>query len=200
MKATSALHVIDQTERAALALDPLRLRMLQELVQPDSATGLARRLGMPRQKLNYHLRLLEQEGLIEVVEERKKRNLTERIVRTVAHSYLINPAALGSLAADPSRVGDRTSSAYLVAAAARVIQEVAGLRDQADAVGKQLPTLTLQADIRFATPADQQAFAEELAAQVARLVAKFHDDQAADGRRFRFISGAYPAPSEEKAT
>jgi DNA-binding transcriptional ArsR family regulator len=198
MKSTAALHVIDQSERAALALDPLRLRMLQELVQPDSATGLARRLGMPRQRLNYHLRLLEQDGLIEVVEERKKRNLTERIVRTVAHSYLINPAALGALAADPSRISDRTSSAYLVAAAARVIQEVAGLRDQADAAGKRLPTLTLQADIRFATPADQQAFAEELSAQVARLVAKYHDDQAAEGRRFRLISGAYPAPSEEK--
>ncbi|HEX9892965.1 MAG TPA: helix-turn-helix domain-containing protein [Gemmatimonadales bacterium] len=198
MKLASPLSVIDDPRRASLALDPIRLRLLQELAQPDSAVGLARRLGLPRQKINYHLRLLEEQGLVELVEERRRRNCTERVVRAVAHSYLINPAALGALAADPSRVSDRTSSTYLIATAAQVIRDVASLRDQADTAGKKLPTLTLQVDIRFASPADQQAFAQELSEDVARLTAKYHDDQAAGGRRFRFISGAYPAPAQEE--
>ena len=38
---------------------------MRALDQPDSAAGLARRLGVPRQKLNYHLRLLEDDGLVD---------------------------------------------------------------------------------------------------------------------------------------
>lgn len=191
------LHVVDRAAPAASLLDPLRLRILGELGQPDSAAGLARRLGLPRQKLNYHLRLLEEDGLVELVEERKKRNCTERVVRAVARSYLISPAALGALAADPERVEDRTSSAYLVATAARAITEVAAQRARADGAGKKLPTLTLHADIRFATPDAQHAFGEELARMVGRLVAKYHDDTAPRGRKFRLMAGAWPTPSPE---
>jgi len=191
------LLVVDQAAPAASLLDPIRLRILRELDQPDSASGLARRMGLPRQKLNYHLRLLEGDGLVELVEERKKRNCTERVVRAVARSYLISPAALGSLAADPERIADRTSSAYLVATAARAITEVAGQRERANQAGKKLPTLTLHADVRFATAATQHAFAEELARAVGRLVAKYHDDTAPRGRTFRLMAGAWPAPAPE---
>jgi len=193
----AALHVIDQPASAATLLDPTRLRILRALDQPDSAAGLARRLGVPRQKLNYHLRLLEDDGLVELVEERKKRNCTERILRAVARSYLISPATLGTLAADPERISDHTSSAYLVATAARAITEVAAAREGADRSGKKLPTLTLHADVRFATPADQQAFAQELTRALGALVARFHDDKAPRGRAFRVMAGAWPAPRPE---
>lgn len=191
------LLVVDRAAPAATLLDPLRIRILRELDQPDSASGLARRMGIPRQKLNYHLRLLEGEGLVELVEERKKRNCTERMVRAVARSYLISPATLGPLAADPERVADRTSSAYLVATAARAITEVSGQRARADQAGKKLPTLTLHADVRFATPTAQHAFAKELAETVSRLVTKYHDDTAPRGRSFRLMAGAWPAPAPE---
>jgi DNA-binding transcriptional ArsR family regulator len=195
----AALHVIDEPASAATLLDPTRLRILRALDQPDSAAGLARRLGLPRQKLNYHLRLLEDDGLVELVEERKKRNCTERVMRAVARSYLINPATLGALAADPDRISDRTSSAYLVATAARAITEVSAARAGADRSGKKLPTLTLHADVRFATPADQQAFATELTRTMTALIARFHDDKAPRGRAFRVIAGAWPAPPGESA-
>jgi DNA-binding transcriptional ArsR family regulator len=193
----AAVHVIEDTDRAAAVLHPLRLRILAELAEPDSATGLARRLGLPRQQLNYHLRQLEADGLVEIVEERQRRGCTERIVRAVARSYLISPAALGRLAADPARLPDRISSAYLVAVAARVIREVAALRAVAERAGKRLPTLTLQTDVRFASAEAQQAFAQELSQELARLAAKYHDDHAPAGRRFRVIAGAYPAPRED---
>ena len=192
-----ALAVITEPDRAATVLDPIRLKLLRELAQPDSATGLSRRLGLPRQKLNYHLRRLEDEGLVELVEERKKRNCTERVVRATARSLLISPAALGELAADPARIEDRGSSAYLVATAARTIREVAELREGADRAGKKLATLTLEAEIRFATPTAQQQFAEELTHEFARLAARYHDEHAAEGRRFRCLGTVYPAPREE---
>ena len=193
----SNLAVITDPARAATVLDPLRLRILTELEQPDSAAGLSRRLGLPRQKLNYHLRLLEHEGLVELVEERRKRNCTERVVKATARSLLISPAVLGELGADPGRIEDRSSSAYLVATAARTIREVAELREGADRAGKKLATLTLEAEIRFATPSGQQQFAEELTREFVRLAAKYHDEHAAEGRRFRCLGTVYPAPKED---
>ncbi len=186
--------MIGDLRRAAALLHPLRLRILSELEAADSAAGLAKRIGIPRQKLNYHIRQLEKQGLVEEVGERKRRNCTERLVRAVARSYLISPAALGPLSADPDRIRDRTSSSYLVAVAARVINEVAELRERARKSRKKLPTLTLQAEIRFASPESQHAFAAELSREVSRIVARYHDEAAPSGRRFRLVAGAYPVP------
>jgi DNA-binding transcriptional ArsR family regulator len=191
------IHVIDHPSGAAAVMHPLRRRILQQLETADSATGVSKRLGLPRQKVNYHLRQLEAEGLVELVEERRKRNCTERVVRAVARSYLISPETLGSLASDPSRVRDRASSAYLVAVAAELIRDVATMRAAAAREKKKLPTLTMQSEVRFATPEDQSAFAEELSATVADLVAKYHDEAAPGGRSFNLVAGAYPTPRKE---
>lgn len=194
------LDLIHDAARAAALLDPLRLRMLDELRQPDSATGLGRRLGMPRQVVNYHLRELERNGLLEVVERRRKRGCVERVLRTRARSYLISPEVLGSLAADPARVADRFSSAYLAALAARMLREVAELRERAEAAGKPLATLSLETEIRFASAAGRHAFAEELANAIAQLTAKYHDPTAPGGRRFRVLAACHPVPQKAGAT
>lgn len=158
----------------------------------DSASSVARRLALPRQKVNYHLRELERAGLVELTEERKRGNCTERIVRRRAACYLVNPALLGSLAADPDRVPDRLSVAHLVAIAARTIQELSVLGIRAERAGKKIATLSIQTDIRFATPAARHAFAEELAEVIVGLTAKYHDEKAAGGRAFRVAIAAYP--------
>jgi len=199
MTATAnALDLIQQPARAAALLHPLRLRLLENLRQPESASGLARRLRLPRQKVNYHLRELERARLVELVEERRKGNCIERVVRATARYYLINPAALGKLAADPAELQDRFSSAYLVAVAARAIGNLATLRERAERAGKRLATFTLETEIRFASAANRNAFTEELANELARLVAKYHDEKSSGGRRFQFLLGAYPAITKEE--
>ena len=190
-----AVHVISEADRAAAVLHPLRLRILGELREAESASELARRLDVPRQLVNYHLRQLEADGLVETVGERRKRNCTERLVRAVARSYMISPAAFGRLAVHPDHVDDRASSAYLVAAAARVISDVSEQRTAAERGGKRVATLTIESEVRFATPAAQRQFADELTTAVAALVAKHHDDETPGGRRFRVVVGSYPAPS-----
>lgn len=178
-------------------MDPMRIRILGTLADADSAAGVARKLSLPRQKVNYHLRELEKAGLVREVAQRKKGNCTERLVRATARSYLISPEVLGSLAADPDRIEDRFSSAYLVALAARAIREVAMVRERADRAGKPIDTLSLQADVRFASAADRNAFAEDLATAVAQLVREYHvpgGDEA--GPLFRFYAGGYPAPTD----
>ncbi len=193
----AAIQVIDEAERATAALHPLRQRILAELVEPDSAAGLSRRLGVSRQALNYHVRQLEAEGFLEVVEERPVRGCTERLLRSVAGSWVISPAALGTLAADPARVADQASSEYLVAVASRAIRELSVLRGGAAEAGKKLPTLTLAAEVRFAGPEAQHAFARELTESVTDLIAKYDDEAAPAGRRFRVMVGAYPTIKDD---
>lgn len=193
----AALHVIRDAAVAASVLDPARLGLLERLAEPNSAAGLARATGMPRQKLNYHLRQLEKDGLVELVEERRKGNCMERIVRATARQYLISPEALGKLGADATGVRDRFSSAYLASAAARAVRELTLVRAQADAAGKRIATLTLETEIRFASAGMRAEFANELAETVARLAARYHQENVPGGRTVRLLIGAYPKPASD---
>jgi len=193
-----ALSVIRQAETAAALLDPVRQQLLAQLAQPDSASGLARRLRLPRQRINYHLRALETAGLVELVEERRKGNCLERVVRATARAFVISPEALGPLGLTLDAAPDRLSSAYLIAAAGRTIRDVGALEARARREQKRLATLTLETEVRFATAESRAAFAEELAATVARLAAKYHDERAPNGRRFRLLAAVHPA-AEAKA-
>jgi DNA-binding transcriptional ArsR family regulator len=168
------------------------LELLAPPHDPDSASGVARTLRLPRQKVNYHLRELEEAGLVEHVEDRRRGNCVERIVRATATTYLISPEALGALGATGAGAQDRFSWATLVGGAARAIRDLAVLRRRADGVGKALPTLSLETEIRFASPGAMNEFSEELAREVARLTSKYHDERAERGRVFRFFLGAYP--------
>ena len=192
MVPTPALEVVRHPDAAAALLDPVRQRLLTELAEPDSASGLARRLRLPRQRINYHLRTLETAGLVELVEERRKGNCIERVVRAKARAFVISPEALGPLGLTAETVRDRFSAAYLVAAAGRAIRDVGALEARARKEKKRLTTLTLEADVRFRDAESRAAFAEELADAVARLAAKYHDERAAGGRRFRLLAAVHP--------
>jgi len=193
--ARRAIEVISGTERAATALNPLRLLILEQLREADTAAGVAKSLGLPRQRVHYHVRALEQAGLVELIDERRRGNFVERRVRSKAHAWLIAPQVLGSVAAGEAEVRDRFSTSYLLALAARTIRDVAALRTAAAEAGKKLATFTLESEIRFASPAAQHEFTEELANAVAALVARHHDARAEGGRTFRFHVTAYPAAS-----
>ncbi|MGH7528213.1 MAG: ArsR family transcriptional regulator, partial [Gemmatimonadales bacterium] len=140
------------------------------------------------------LRALERAGLIELVEERRKGNCLERVVRATARAFVISPEALGALGLTAEMARDRFSSAYLIATAGRAIREIASLEARARREGKRLATLTLDADVRFASAEARAEFAEELAEAVARLATKYHDEQAPEGRLFRVFAAVHPAP------
>jgi len=198
---TTFLEVVADPTRAAAALSPIRRQALAALAEaPDSATGLAERLGTTRQRLNYHLRELEKAGYVELLAERRKGNCVERVLRTKARHWLIDPGALAGLADEPLPPADRFSAAYLVALAARAIREVAGLTMKAAQRRKRLATLAIEADVRLARPADFPAFADELARAVGEVIARHHDDDAPGGRRFRVLAGAWPGKEREPGT
>lgn len=190
----ASLQIIQNAESAAALFHADRRRVLSALTDADSAAGVARRLEMPRQTVNYHLHALENAGLVEMVERRMKGNCAERLVRATAKAFVISSEALGDLGV--CEVQDQFSSDYLVAASARVVRDLAILRARADKAKKKLATLTLETEIRFAGAAERQSFTTELTATLARLAAKYNDDKAPGGRSFRVVVGALPKVKE----
>lgn len=189
--------VIENAAAAASSLDPVRSRILAELAEPRSATMLAALMGLPRQKINYHLRTLEQHGLVELVEERRKGNVTERLLRASASSYVISPAALSAVAPDPDRAPDRVSAYWLLALGARLIREVGHLLVGARKAGKRVATFAIDGEVRFANAADRAAFAQELTEAVGGLVARYHDASAEHGRSHRLLVAIHPSPAPD---
>ena len=193
------VEVIDDPAAASVALEPVRSRLLSELAEPASAATLASRLGIARQKVNYHLRALESHGLVKMAEERRWGGLTERLLVASASSYVVGPGALGPVAADPVRTADHLSASYLIALAARIIREVSALVRRSAELDKRLPTLSVDAEIRFRSAADRAAFSRDLAEAVTTLAARYHDESDPNGRSHRLVVMAHPMPHKPAA-
>src|SRR3954447_26433700 len=172
---------IEDPAAAEASLDPIRLRLLAELVEPGSASTLAARVGLTRQKANYHLRALQRHGLVKLVEERRKGNCTERVLQATAASYVISPTALSPVAPDPSREPDQRSARWLLAVAGRLVREVGALITRSSEAGKPVATLGIDSEVRFASAKDRAAFAAELAGARQRPGAKDHHTGAPRG-------------------
>ena len=168
------------------------------MATPASAATLATRVGLARQKVNYHLHALEAHGLVRLAQERKWGGLTERLLVATAASYVVSPGALGPVAVDPDREVDRLSASYLIALGARIVSEVGSLVRRAKATGKRLATLSVDAEISFRSAADRAAFSADLSEAIGKLVSKYHDDTTPGSRAHRLIVVAHPLPQKSE--
>ncbi len=182
--------LLDDLDTALLALAPVRRRILTALTEPASAAGLAERLGLPRQNIGYHLNALEAAGLVQLAGERRKRGFTERLF-VAAQNHVFDPAMM-QVPPDPDAVEaqDRHAADHLITTASTMVRDVARMRQDAAAEGTRLLTLTVEADVTFATPADFDAFTEDVSAAVTALARKY---AAPSGRRYRLTAAAHPA-------
>lgn len=188
----SVMELVREPERVRLALSPLRRQLLEHLGQPMSATQLAALLGLARQKVNYHLRLLEGAGMVELVEERRRRGCVERVVRATSKAFVVDP---GMLAGDaPAREQDQFAAEHLVAVASGVVRDVARMQAGAERTDRRLLTFTIETEIRFAEPADVERFTTAVAGAVARTAHRFNSET---GQRYRIVVGGYPAPAPD---
>jgi DNA-binding transcriptional ArsR family regulator len=190
------VEVIADPATASVALEPVRSRLLAELVEPASAATLAARLGIARQKVNYHLTTLEAHRLVRMAGQRKWGGLTERLLVATAASYVVSPIALGPVAVDPERNADRLSAGYLIALGARIVHEVSTLVRRSAAANQRLPSLAIDTEIRFKSPADRAAFSQDLTRAITQLVSRYHDAATPGGRRHRLVVAAHPLPLE----
>ena len=191
--AQAEIQIIDRVEAAAAMMNPIRLAILSELVDPGSSTSVGKTLDLPRQKVNYHVRELEKQGLVTKVGERAKHGCTERLVQSRARSFMVDPAAFGPMQARTGDLRDRLSSAYLLTAATKTIRDVARLRRGADRAKKKVATFTAETEVRFRSPAEQAAFLGELSEALTGLVERYHAGPAEEGRTYRIMAAGHPA-------
>jgi DNA-binding transcriptional ArsR family regulator len=198
--ATPAWDLVADMSRASALLHPLRLRILDALREPDSASGLARRFRMPRQKMNYHVRELARTHFLERAGQRRRRNMIERRYRTVAQGYVLSPELLGRMGLPQAHAEDVFSAAYLLGIMAVAQAELAQASREAAAQRKRLRTLSVSAELRFESAEQRAKFAAELRRSVIEVIGRhasphtMADGSAGAGRPYRLIIGCYPLP------
>ncbi len=202
----AAVHVVSDPARAGSLLQPLRRRILAALTEPDSAAGIARRMRLPRQYVNYHVRALARARLLAPAGRRKRRRFYDQCYVATARAYVLSPELLGKLAADPKIAADRFSAAHLLALSAQMQTELGRALHFSAEAGKRLATLSMNTELRFTSPEQRAEFTRELERAVLDAVARHSapfknvDGTAAAGRPFRLLLGCYPIPPEDNAS
>jgi len=167
------------------------------LREPASAVVVAGEFGLPRQQVNYHLRTLEAAGFLELVETRPRRGCTERVLRTSARAFIVDPQVIALSPRSGGRRAaarqDRFAADTLVEAASGVVRDVSRMQTRAAAQDARLLTCAIETEVRLASPADFARLSATLATLVARAVADV--GVAEGGRSYRVVIGAHPTPA-----
>jgi DNA-binding transcriptional ArsR family regulator len=83
--------VIEDLKTLQVLAHPLRSQILDVFCEePLTVKQAAGRLGLTANKLYYHVNLLEQHGLLRIVETRTVGNMIEKLYRTVAEQFKID--------------------------------------------------------------------------------------------------------------
>ena len=191
------LLCIARLDQASALLDPLRLQVLEAAREPVSASDVAHRLRLPRQRVNYHVRTLARAGLLKRAGRRLKRNMAEQRYQATARAFVLLPELLGPVAPDLGRTQDAFSAAYLVANAARIQTEMAQVEFQAAAESKRVSTLSLDAEVHFESPEQRREFTQRLEQAMVDVIAQY---TSPIGRPFRLVLACYPMPRPEGAS
>ncbi len=192
----SRIEVLHELPALQALTHPVRVRMLDLLRQPHSAASMARALGQPRQKINYHLKELEAGGLVRLVGERKRGNMTEQLYRAVAGSFLISPRIAWGGEARGRALADQASLAALVDLGERLQRDAAGLLDRAAYDGEAIPSASVEVDVAFADEAARSAFMTEYLEALGPLLKKYAVSRSL-GAPFKLALAIYPNPEEE---
>lgn len=164
-------------------LSDVRRDILSALDEPDSATGLSGALGMSRQKVNYHMRALESAGLVELLAERPRRGLTERIMRRTADVVLVDPEAFATTGLERPDVAGVSG---VVSTAADLIRHAAKVSWAAANSDTRIAAVSVDTEIRIADPNALRSLLDDLATLLA-------DYDSTEGLRVRFAGAVLPA-------
>lgn len=201
--AVSALEPVEEAGRAELLLHPLRQRILAEAREVSTAAEIARRIGEPPQKVNYHVRTLVDAGFLEPAGEGRVRNLVEKRYRASARSYLLLPRILGEMSPAPLSEADRFSATFLLHLTALLQEELAVWLEAEGSGEESVPTLSMEAELRFDSSEQRAAFAEALQKAVTEAIgrhaapARDEEGRTRPGRAYRLVVGCYPVPDRE---
>jgi DNA-binding transcriptional ArsR family regulator len=196
------VEVVRDHRRAAALLHPLRLRILRQAEEPGSATEIAARLGLPRQRVNYHFRQLIRASLLRPAGRRRKRNMVEKRYVASARGYALSPEVVGEARADWRRVGDTRSPAYLIALLLQAESDLGLLLPPAGKGRSSAAMVSLKTQFRLPGLAERERFAQAVREALADVVfrhtlpAAREDGGPAPGQLHRMVLACYPYEPE----
>lgn len=184
---------IDDHETLELLGDPVRLEIIEQLSEPRSVTEIAEAMDVPRTRLYHHVRLLEEAGLIRVVETREVGALTERRYQVSAKSF--RPSERFMKESLPREQAEAMLTALFGATRADFVravdQGIASLRDDEDS-----RRITLARRLLSLTPEKLATFVDA----IETLIASYEsDDDDPDAIPVAVLHVVYPS-SRTKAS
>ena len=197
------MTLIEKPDQAGALLHPLRLELLKLTDEPRTCTDLAEALGETPQRIYYHVKVLERAGVLEKVEERKVRAISEGYYRATARSFWLSPRLVGRIGG-PRRARDQMSLGFLLALAEELQTDVGRL---AETEREEAPTLGFTAQVRLARPADRTAFLTDIQNLIQSIAKKYGavgppllQPKETSPETFRIIFACYPRPEERSAS
>jgi DNA-binding transcriptional ArsR family regulator len=180
---------LDRLEQAEALLKPRRIEILRRLAEPRTCTQIAAELGDSPQKVYYHVKRLQQAGLVELVDERRVRGINEGIYRAVAGSFWLSPRLVGTLG--PRNVQDAMSLGFLLDLAEELqadLAQLAATRSEPRDDASQLPSLGIAGEVRLA-PEHRAAFLDDLNSALQGVLTRYGGKE---GEAFRIALACYP--------
>ena len=187
------LKIITEERAAQAFLDPTRRMLASALRKPQSAAGLAQRFGLPRQRVNYHLRTLENLGMLELAGTRQRRNCTERLLQLTADAYCIDPGLLGELGRPTEPLNDRFGITAVILRLSRALSDIIARKRRAERDGRRFDSLCAEVTLAFENRSEQQSFMIELQRFLKEKAERYRIDDERKCRRFRVLMTAYEA-------
>jgi len=183
---------IDDVAQATVLMKPTRLDVLRKMATETTCNVLAEALGSTPQKVYYHVKALEQAGLVERVAERKVRGIHEGIYRAKARAYWLSPKLVGHLGGKRA-ARDRASLGYLISLAEEVQEDVGRLAERPGG-DENAPSLGVSAHIELADATRRAEFMHDVQDLFQKLAEKYgaSGKKRAPRESYRIALACYP--------
>jgi len=189
------IFLIQSPQQAKAIFKPIRLEILQLLNQPHTCTELAEVLNTSPQKIYYHIKILQDSGLVKKVREERVRGIMEGYYQASAASYMLSPGMVEKLGG-AEMAKQQLSLANLL----NLIQQMQAEITVLSQLKEEIPSIGLSAQISLNSPADRSAFHAELQECIQKLAEKYGARQESPPHPndvYRLILACYPTQLKE---
>jgi len=189
------IFLIQSPQQAKAIFKPIRLEILQLLNQPHTCTELAEVLNTSPQKIYYHIKILQDSGLVKKVREERVRGIMEGYYQASAASYMLSPGMVEKLGG-AEMAKQQLSLANLLNLIQQMQAEITVLSQSKE----EIPSIGLSAQISLNSPADRSAFHTELQECIQKLAEKYGARQESPPHPkdvYRLILACYPTQLKE---
>lgn len=186
---------IESVEQAVTLLKPMRMDILQMLDKPRTCPEIGDALGETAQKIYYHVKALENAGLVVKTAEKQVRGAMEGYYEAKARSYWLAPQLVGQVGS-PRSAQDQTSLRVLLSLTEEIQTDVGHLAHKTE-MGHEVASLSLSAYIQLPDVNRRAEFLHEVQSTFRHLATKYGATaDLAQDESFRLVLVCYPKDAE----